>query len=194
MTAKKILPITRSVSVSWDQATAFKRFTAEFGSWWPSRTHSIGGERIERIVFEERLGGRIYEEHKDGRRFQWGTVTLWEPPGRVSFTWHPSRDPSTAQEVQLEFHIEGRGTRLELTSTGWERLGRRAQRARKSYSVGWAYVVKVWAGRRTVGMVVLDTITLALNLVMNFRGGRDRLIAQAQGEIPQFKGLRRVEE
>lgn len=183
MTAKKIPPIKRSVSVSWEQATAFKRFTAEFGSWWPSRTHSIGGDRIERIVFEECLGGRIYEEHKDGRRFQWGQVTLWDPPRRVEFTWHPSRDPSTAQEVQLEFHTEGSGTRLELTSTGWEQWGRRAKRARKSYNIGWAYVLNVWAGRRNVGMAALDTITGALSLVTKLRGGRDKQIARAEGEI-----------
>lgn len=183
MTAKKIPPIKRSVSVSWDRTTAFRRFTAEFGSWWPRRTHSIGGERIERVVFEERLGGRIYEEHKDGRRFQWGEVTLWEPPGRVKFTWHPSRDPSTAQEVDVEFHIEGSGTRLELTSTGWERWGRRATRARNSYNVGWGYVLNVWAGRHNLKMVILDSVMLVMNFLMKLRGGRDRLIARAEGEI-----------
>ena len=31
-------PIRRSVSVSWDPAAAFRRFTADFGTWWPGRT------------------------------------------------------------------------------------------------------------------------------------------------------------
>jgi uncharacterized protein YndB with AHSA1/START domain len=183
MTAKEIPPIRRSVSVSWDQETAFKRFTAEFGSWWPSRTHSIGGERLKRLVFEQHLGGRIYEEHQDGRRFQWGQVIVWEPPKRVKFTWHPSRDPSTSQEVDIQFQIEDTGTRLELTSTGWERWGRNAQRARKGYDLGWGYVLNVWAGRRTLRMSMLETVTSLLNLVMKLRGGRDAEIAKAGGEI-----------
>jgi uncharacterized protein YndB with AHSA1/START domain len=183
MTSKEIPPIKRSVSVSWDQETAFRRFTAEFGSWWPSRTHSIGGDRLQRVVFEEGVGGRIYEEHKDGRRFQWGQVILWQPPKRVKFTWHPARDSSTSQEVEIEFHIEGDGTRLELTSTGWERWGRRARRARNGYSVGWAYVLNAWAGRRTLGMPILEAITAMLNVATKLRGGRDGEIARAGGEI-----------
>lgn len=184
MSATEIRPIKRTISVSWDQETAFRRFTAEFGSWWPSRTHSIGGDRLKQLVFEQQVGGRIYEEHHDGRRFQWGQVILWEPPKRVKFTWHPSRDPATSQEVEVEFQIDGKGTRLELTSTGWERWGRGASRARKGYNVGWAYVLNVWAGRRTPGMTILEIVTALLNLIMKLRGGRNAEIARAGGEIP----------
>ena len=45
-------PIHRSIVVSWDPDAAFRRFTAEFATWWPSRTHSIGENRIKRIVFD----------------------------------------------------------------------------------------------------------------------------------------------
>jgi len=183
MTEIFLPPIKRSVSVSWDQETAFRRFTAEFASWWPSRTHSIGGERLQRVVFEPQVGGRIYEEHNDGRRFQWGEILLWEPPKRVKFTWHPSRDPATAQDVEIEFLREGDGTRLELTSSKWEQWGRGAKRARRAYDVGWGYVLNVWAGRRTFKMSVLDVIAGALTFVMKLRGGREKEIARAGGEI-----------
>ena len=76
---ESIPPIRRSVSVSWNQETAFRRFTEEFGSWWPTRTDSIGGEELQRIVFEQHVGGRIYEEHQDGLCFQWGEVILGNP-------------------------------------------------------------------------------------------------------------------
>lgn len=180
---ESIPPIRRSVSVSWDQETAFQRFTANFGSWWPSRTHSIGGEKIQRIVFEPHPGGRIYEEHQDGRRFQWGEVILWEPPNRLKFTWHPSRDPSTAQEVEIEFLKEGNGTKLQLTSKGWERWGKGARRARRAYDVGWGYILNVWAGRRTARMSILDKVAAFSTLVMKLRGGREAEIARAGGEI-----------
>jgi uncharacterized protein YndB with AHSA1/START domain len=184
MTSKALPPIKRSVSVSWSQESAFKRFTAEFASWWPQKTHSIGGDRIRQLVFEQQVGGRIYEEHNDGRRFQWGQILVWEPPQRIKFTWHPSRDPSTAQEVEVEFHVEGSGTRLELTSTHWERWGRNAHRARKAYNLGWGYVLNVWADRRTAGMAMADVLMAFANLLMKFRGGRDGEISRAGGEIP----------
>jgi hypothetical protein len=101
----------------------------------------------------------------------------------VKFTWHPARDPATAQEVDLEFVAESEGTRLELTSTGWERWGRGSRRARNGYNLGWGYVLNVWAGRRTVRMSVIDGITALLNLLMKLRGGRDGEIARAGGEI-----------
>lgn len=184
-----IPPIKRSVSVSWDQQTSFKRFTAEFGSWWPSRSHSVGGDRVRKIVFETGVGGSIYEEHSDGRRFQWGRILTWEPPRRLKFTWHPSRDPATAQEVEIEFLSEEGGTRLELTSTGWERWGRRARMARRGYDTGWAYILNIWAGKRTVKMSVLELITSFLNLGMKLFGGREAEIARAKGEVPPSRPI-----
>jgi len=176
-------PIRRSLIVSWDQTAAFRRFTQDFGSWWPWRTHSVGGPHVARLVFECRTGGLIFEEHADGRRFQWGRVLEWEPPRRLKFSWHPAREPSTAQEVEVRFLPEGSGTRVELVSDHWENWGRNAQRARKGYDMGWAYVLNVWAGRRTLGMAVLDGLALALRGVEWLRGGPRASIARAGGEI-----------
>lgn len=64
--------IRRSVAVSWGPVEAFRRFTADFGGWWPRATHSVGGRFVKHVVFECVPGGRIYEELTDGRRFQWG--------------------------------------------------------------------------------------------------------------------------
>jgi uncharacterized protein YndB with AHSA1/START domain len=178
-------PIHRTISVSWDPDTAFRRFTADFGTWWPTRSHSIGGPLVQRIVFEPHDGGRIYEEHADGRRFQWGQVLAWEPPRRVRFTWHPSREPETAQDVLVEFIAEDGGTRVELTASGWERWGEKAARAHRGYDVGWAYILNVWAGRRTAKMAVLDVIVAILGLAQKLRGGVRAEIARARGELPR---------
>jgi hypothetical protein len=185
-----MLPIHRSVSVSWSPEAAFHRFTAEMGTWWPSRTHSVGEKRVQRIVFETREGGDIYEEHVDGRRFAWGRVTLWEPPQRVRFTWHPSRDPSTAQDVEVLFRPEGTGTRLELTAAGWERWGKGAARARRGYDVGWGYILNVWAQRRTGRMAMMDGLAGLLRAIQWLRGGLDAAISRAGGAMPPSPQVR----
>jgi hypothetical protein len=169
--SQSLAPIHRAVSVSWSPDAAFKRFTADFATWWPRKTHSIGGPRVSAIVFEQRVGGRIYEEHVDGRRFQWGEI-------------HASRDPSTAQEVELRFVPEGSGTRLELTADKWENWGRNARRARRGYEIGWGYVLNVWAERRTAGMLLLEVLGAVLGGIELLRhGGRGGLIDSARGEI-----------
>ena len=178
-------PIRRSISVSWAPAAAFRRFTADFGTWWPSRSHSIGGALVRRVVFEPQAGGRIYEEHADGRRFQWGQVALWEPPRRVQFTWHPSKEPATAQDVLIEFIPEDGGTRVELTASGWERWGDGAARAHRRYDLGWAYILNLWAERRSAKMALLGVIVAILGFVRRLSGGAHVEIAQARGEIPR---------
>lgn len=182
--AVALAPVHRSVSVSWDPEAAFRRFTADFASWWPSRSHSIGGKWVKRIVFECRAGGRIYEELNDGRRFQWGKLTAWDPPRRVGFTWHPSRDEHLAQDVEISFVPEGTGTRVDLVSTGWERLGARARRERKGYQIGWGSVLDVYAGRWSAVMVIFTLLCGAITLYLRVTGKLDAEIDKAGGRIP----------
>lgn len=184
-------PIRRHVRVSWSPEAAFRRFTEEFGSWWPAGTFSIGGARIARVVFEPRAGGCIFEEHRDGRRFQWGRIVDIDPPRRVRFTWHPSRDPEGAQDVEVRFvPDDGGGTRVELVAAGWEKWGDpvEAGKARKGYDLGWGYVLNVLVGRRTAGMRALDALVGVTRLVKRWRGGPEAEIASARGEIPPARG------
>lgn len=183
--ASPLPPVVRSVLVSWDREGAFRRFTEDFAKWWPSRTHSIGGSRVRRLVFESHVGGRIFEEHVDGRRFQWGTVLEWEPPARVKFTFHPTREPQFAQDVEVRFLPEPDGTRLELTATKWENWGEGAAKARRGYDTGWGYVLNVYAGRRTAGMRLMDVMAGVLRLVERLRGGVECTMARAGGEMPR---------
>lgn len=176
-------PIVRRVSVSWAPAEAFRRFTEDFGRWWPRATHSVGGPCVERIVFECKVGGRIYEQHRGGRRFQWGKVLAYDPPRSVRFSWHPSRAEATAQDVVLTFHPEGSGTRLELVSSGWERWGKGARGARRGYDLGWGYMLDLWSGKRTWRMGLLDALARVLGFVQKLRGGHAAAIAKAGGEI-----------
>lgn len=137
-----IEPVRKSVEVGCSVDEAFRLFTDEIDSWWPLATHSIGQEDAEACYFERRVGGRIYESHGDGSVHLWGTVTAWEPPARVVFTWHPGRDASTAQEVELRFLGRDGKTRIELEHRGWAVLGERAVTVRDAYESGWTGVLE----------------------------------------------------
>jgi uncharacterized protein YndB with AHSA1/START domain len=156
------LAVTRSVTVRADPEAAFRRFTAEIAGWWPLASHSIGQADAESVVFEGRVGGRIVERIRGGRECVWGTVTAWEPPHRVAFTWHPGHDPAEAQDVVVRFAAEGARTRVELTHTGFERLGAIAPRARRAYSLGWVYVLGLYGRRRGPVMLALTAMTAAM--------------------------------
>jgi uncharacterized protein YndB with AHSA1/START domain len=183
MAGSAIPPVRRTVHVAREPAAAFHRFTSEFATWWPTRTHSVGEERVQRVVFETRAGGRIFEEHLDGRRFQWGHVLEWDPPRRLRFTWHPSRSPGSAQDVELRFDPEASGTRLELVASKWENWGPHARLARNGYTLGWAYILNLYAGRTTVPMRLLDGMRKTVRVVSRVRGKRGASLARAQGEI-----------
>jgi uncharacterized protein YndB with AHSA1/START domain len=180
-----VAPVERAVSVSWDPAAAFHRFTAQFADWWPRATHSIGGKRVKRVVFECREGGRIIEELNDGRRFQWGRVTAWDPPRRVGFSWHPSRDEREAQDVVVTFAAEGSGTLVTLTSTGWERLGAKASTARRMYGLGWGSVLARYAGRRSAAIGVFAALSGVATFVLKLTGRLDAAIDRAGGRLPE---------
>ena len=178
-----IPPVERSIEVDWDQEAAFHRFAREFSTWWPWRTHSVGGPNVKRIVLEPRAGGLIFEEHVDGRRFQWGKILEWDPPRSLKFTFHAGREAATAQDVNVRFIALGEHTRVELVATKWENWGPKAARARRGYDLGWAYVLNVWAGRRTPRMLVAELIMGTAKVVSWFRGGTAAEIARAGGEI-----------
>jgi uncharacterized protein YndB with AHSA1/START domain len=181
---RSIPPVRRSVLVSWDPAAAYRRFTADFAKWWPRSTHSIGGQKVKQILFDCRVGGQIVEELVDGRRYQWGTVTLVEPPHRVGFTWHPSREKDSAQDVVVSFQPEGSGTRVELVSTGWERLGARGRREQKGYSIGWGSVLDIYAGRSSAVIVLFAMISSTMTFFLKISGKLEKSIDQAGGRLP----------
>ncbi|MGD2070707.1 MAG: SRPBCC domain-containing protein [Gemmatimonadota bacterium] len=137
----KIQPVRSEVVVSKPPDRAFRRFTAEIGTWWPAHTHSVSGEACRDVVMEGRVGGRLFEIDGEGREEPWGEVTVWEPPSRVAFTWHPGRSPTTAQRVDVSFEPEEGGTRVVLVHSGWEALGEGATDMRDQYVPGWENVL-----------------------------------------------------
>jgi uncharacterized protein YciI/uncharacterized protein YndB with AHSA1/START domain len=139
-------PVRRAVLVPVPPERAFAAFTAEIGAWWPLGSHSVGGAEATGLSLEPRAGGRIVETIRGAEPALWGTVTIWDPPRLVAFTWHPGRAPVPATEVAVRFHAEGEGTRVELEHWGWERLDR-PEASRDQYRDGWPAVLRALADR-----------------------------------------------
>jgi uncharacterized protein YndB with AHSA1/START domain len=136
-TQAQIDAIQKSVTVQATLERAFQTFTDEISSWWPTATHSYGGDETETAVFEGKEGGRLYERQRDGTEADWGEVVAWEPPHRFVLEWKIC--PS---EVEVRFSYESEGvTRVDLEHRGWERAGEGAEAMRENYSGGWDVVL-----------------------------------------------------
>lgn len=134
-------PLRFSFDVDCPPDHAFSVWTAKIGSWWP-RDHTVGGDAAE-VVLERGPGGRIYERTPEGVRHDWGEVTVWEPPRRLSYLWHIGRTRDTATAVAITFVGEGSSrTRVEIEHSGWEVLGDKADVWRDKNRGGWDAVLR----------------------------------------------------
>ena len=134
-----IAPIEKSVTVECPPDRAFALFTAEIDSWWPTSTHSIHGDDVDRVVWEPRVGGEVYEVSTSGDRKRWATVTVWEPPHRLVLSWevNPKR---IGTEVEVRFVALDGGTRVDVEHRGFENVVDGAA-MRASYDPGWTSVL-----------------------------------------------------
>jgi uncharacterized protein YciI len=140
----KVLPIRREVLVDADPETAFEVFTTRIGHWWPLAAHSVYGAGAT-VAFD---GGQIVERAPDGATSLWGTVTRWEPPGALAFSWHPGQSADRASHVQVTFAADADQTLVTLEHTGWEAFDDPAA-ARAEYDQGWPAVLDRY--RESVG-------------------------------------------
>ena len=148
MSSTGTLPaVEQSTYVDASPDHAFEVFTERIESWWPLGTHSIFEGESDTVVFEARVGGRIYERTPDGREGDWGEVLELEAPRRIVYSWHPGHDPSEGvTEVEIRFDPEGDGTRVSIVHSGWERLGERGAKTREMYTTpdAWEGVLELY--------------------------------------------------
>jgi uncharacterized protein YndB with AHSA1/START domain len=137
-------PIRKRVRVDRTQQDAFELFTEHIGEWWPTETFSRtadeqygDGVKVERVVFEPRIGGRLYEVTSEGVEGVWAEVVAYEPPTRILLAWKPNDRPEPPTEVEVRFEPEGDGTIVTLEHRGWDKLGARAAEAREGHDGGW---------------------------------------------------------
>lgn len=136
-------PIVISVDLAVAPANAYTAFTTHFADWWPIATHSLSRDDATRCRFEARVSGAVVEQAPDGTRHIWGKVQAVEPGRRIRFSWHPGREPASAQWIEVEFAPAAGGSRVTLTHGGWETLGEIAPLLRREYVAGWQNVLGV---------------------------------------------------
>ena len=151
-----IEPIRLAFEVACPADRAFAVWTDDIGRWWPA-DHTVSGEPGLAVVLEGRPGGRIFERTAAGTEYEWGEITVWEPPTRFVYLWHLRRDRADATEVEIRFIERGAATtRVEIEHRGWEALGARAEEWRDRNNGGWAtllphYVVAASANEAMSG-------------------------------------------
>lgn len=108
-------------------AQAFEVFVEQMDIWWPRRgvfpySFAPKSTRPLHIRFEAQLGGRYYETFADGGEYVIGSITVWEPPAHLAYTW---RDPAWQGEttIDIRFAESSRGTDLTYGQSGFEAAG-----------------------------------------------------------------------
>ena len=133
-------PVRREVLVAAAPERAFDLFTGRIGAWWPLARFSVF-EQDNDVVFEE---GRLIERAADGRESVWGTVTEWDPPGSLGFTWHPGYGEEQSTDIRVTFEATGPETLVTLVHTGWERMTDPFASA-EEYGNGWPSVLAAFS-------------------------------------------------
>ena len=134
--------VKKSIIVERDVATTFRAWTEQIHLWWPIGTHSLSGEAQSRVTIEGRINGRFYERASGGVEYDWGAVTTWEPPHRLSFTWHLGSGQQLPTRVDVEFiALSAHKTRVQLEHRGPELIGDLWKQRVNIFNNAWAAVL-----------------------------------------------------
>jgi len=139
--------VRKTITVDCVVEEAFRVFTTDAISWWPTDSHSIHGDEVKEIVFEEREGGEVYEVTAEGKRGHWASVLGFEPPNRIVLAWNILERELLPTEVEVRFTAEGEKTRVDLEHRGWEAVEEDGSAKRDSYDTGWDRVLGFYEDR-----------------------------------------------
>ncbi|HLD94618.1 MAG TPA: SRPBCC domain-containing protein [Anaerolineales bacterium] len=135
--------VTESIYIRASKAKVFEAFVNHIGEWWPFKgkfSYSFAPESTQPklIQFEARTGGRFYETFANGEQYEIGTITAWQPPDQLSFTWK-GEEYKAPTLVEVQFTQAEDQTKITLTHSGWEAAG--LPDYAESYGVGWEEIL-----------------------------------------------------
>lgn len=106
-------------------------------TWWPASHRAIEGAKL---TFDERLGGQLREERKDGHGLAWYTIFAMERARSLDLTGALATrygGPATSL-LHIELEDAGRGCIVKLMDSVFGRLGPQFQ---TSVTEGWTAII-----------------------------------------------------
>lgn len=107
-----------TLEIARPQATVWKAFTGEIHSWWPKDFYAT--ESPQRIVFEVKPGGRLYEDSGKGNGLVWYQVIALNAPNSITmsgFIAPPFGGPATSL-LNVSFSARSNSaTTMEVTDS-----------------------------------------------------------------------------
>ena len=110
-------PIVHVLSVRCSPAAAFDAY-ARIGDWWHP-DYTSDATTLKTVIIEPRVGGRVFERHRDGHAVEWGRVTLWARPRVLAYTTHLAQPAETPSEILVMFEAAANGCTVRLEHGGW---------------------------------------------------------------------------
>ncbi|HEX2558967.1 SRPBCC family protein [Phenylobacterium sp.] len=103
---------------------AFQVFVEEIGAWWrASPLFQTTPRAPGTLAFEPGEGGRLIETLDNGKVFEIGRITAWDPPHRLQFSWRQANFPVDLHtEVEVRFEAVGEETRVSVEHRGYHRV------------------------------------------------------------------------
>ena len=111
-----------SLRVAATPERAFAVFTNDIALWWqPSPIFQLTPRSPGTLAFEPGVGGRFTETLTNGKVFEIGRISVWEPGRRLVFGWRQATfTPGQATEVEVRFEAVGHETRITVEHRGWD--------------------------------------------------------------------------
>jgi uncharacterized protein YndB with AHSA1/START domain len=146
-----------SLTVEADLERAFRVFSEQMATWWPTE-HRLNEAPFAAIIVEPRAGGRWYELGTDGSEVDWGVVLGWDPPRHLALSWHLDGNfrydplPGRSSRVDIRFTPQADGsTVVDLEHTGLDNHGPTWRRLRDELATpdGWPDTLGRYVGAAT---------------------------------------------
>ena len=113
-----------SLDIAKPQLAVWKAFTEDIHSWWPKDFYAT--DSPQRIVFEVKPGGRLFEDSGKGNGLVWYHVIAVNAPSSITmsgFIAPPFGGPATSL-LNVSFSARGKSvTAMEVTDSTFGCLG-----------------------------------------------------------------------
>src|SRR3954471_13520436 len=113
-----------TLEIARPRAAVWKAFTRDIHSWWPKDFYATATP--ERIIFELKPGGRLYEDAGNGNGLVWYHVLAVDAPNSITmsgFIAPPFGGPATSL-LNVSFSAKGKSaTAMEVTDSMFGCLG-----------------------------------------------------------------------